>query len=112
MLPKKRRISGDEFKDVLKKGRSFYSENLSMRVLVDDQPTKSGARFSFVVSGKVAKKAHDRNRLRRQGYSVLRGYSPKRPCRGVIMAKKGSLKLEYADLAGEIESLLKKSGLL
>jgi len=67
MLPKTKRLTAKEVREVLKEGRSMRQGNVAARYT-----TYAGAgKAAVVVSSKVAKKAHDRNRLRRAGYQAL-----------------------------------------
>ncbi len=66
MLSKNRRLNAEEVSTVLKKGRVVRAGGVSARY------TKAAdAKASVVVSTKVAKKATQRNRLRRAGYAAL-----------------------------------------
>ena len=67
MLPKARRLTSAEVREVLKSGRSKRAEYLSMKYIA--QPT--ALRASVVVSKAVAKGAVERNRLRRALYHAL-----------------------------------------
>ncbi len=67
MLPKRRRLSAREVKDVMAKGRSLRASLLSAKYISGG----SLLRASAVVSKKVAKKAVERNRLRRALYRAL-----------------------------------------
>ncbi len=66
MLAKQQRVSRTEFMAALAAGRRYHSPLLSLTV-VPGQLVKA----SVVISKKVAKKAHDRNRLRRRMYAVI-----------------------------------------
>jgi ribonuclease P protein component len=66
MLPKRSRLSAQEVKDVLSKGRSARAGAVSARFLPG-----GSSKASIVVSKAVAKKATERNRLRRAGYRAL-----------------------------------------
>lgn len=70
MLPKRRRLSAREVKDVMAVGRSRRAGLLSAKYVVGNAPL----RVSAVVSKKVAKKAVERNRLRRALYRALATY--------------------------------------
>ncbi len=67
MLPKSRRLTSYEVDDVLKYGRSRRGEYLSVKIHILSTPL----RVSVVVSKSVAKKAVERNRLRRAVYQAL-----------------------------------------
>jgi len=69
MLPKTRRIQKALFSKVFSTGRRLNSPHFLVNVSKIDDISPS--RFAFSVSKKVCKKAVDRNRLRRQGYSAV-----------------------------------------
>jgi len=112
MLPKKRRVEKELFPDVLNKARSFYGENMSLRVFLAE-PYKE-TRVSFVVSKKVSNKAVKRNFLKRKGYSAIKDMpiSLNKGFVCVFFFKKSTLSISYTDLKKEISSLLKKSRVL
>ncbi len=71
------------------------------------------SRFSFVVSGKVAKSAVSRNTLRRRGYEAIKELGPKPTgAVGMFFAKSKAADLPYKTLKIEIASLLRESRLL
>ena len=108
MLPQKRKVSTGLFPHILKGGKTTSSEHLSFRFV----PTKAPeSRFSFVVSGKISKKATERNLLKRRGYVIIKNNNTlkKIPIAGVFFAKNGSTKLSYTALKQEINGLLVKS---
>lgn len=70
MLPKRRRLSAREVKEVMQSGRSRRASLLSAKYVPGNNPLRASA----VVSKKVAKKAVERNRLRRALYRALVGY--------------------------------------
>ncbi|OGC88740.1 hypothetical protein A2419_03185 [Candidatus Adlerbacteria bacterium RIFOXYC1_FULL_48_26] len=70
MLPKRRRLSAREVKDVLAAGRSRRASLLSAKYVTGSNVLRASA----VVSKKVAKKAVERNRLRRALYRALTAY--------------------------------------
>lgn len=74
MLPKSRRIERKSFDYILKNGRRFNSPSFVLYLCpIDKIPTTAPSRFSFSVSKKVSRLATNRNKLRRRGYSVIRG---------------------------------------
>lgn len=70
MLPKRRRLSAREVKDVMTTGRPRRASLLSAKYIAGGSPLRASA----VVSKKVAKKAVERNRLRRALYRALAAY--------------------------------------
>ena len=67
MLPKSRRLTSSEVTEVLKRGRSRRGDYLSVKHLALPSPLRTSA----VVAKSVAKKAVERNRLRRGVYRAL-----------------------------------------
>ncbi len=67
MLPKRQRLVASEVREVLKRGRGRRGNCLSMKLISTTTPL----RVSVVVPKLVAKKAVDRNRLRRAIYRAL-----------------------------------------
>lgn len=112
MLPKKRRVTREEFTPIIKKGRTFHSPLLSLRVLEQRQCGETLSTFAFVVSKKVAAKATARNLLRRRGYAILREAHKIVPCHScAFFFKKGAEDAPYAALKKETLSLLKEAQL-
>lgn len=73
MLPKKNRLTAREVRSTLKEGTSVRKRSVSARFV---HTTKAG-KAAIVVSMKVARKATERNRLRRLGYAALPTPLPK-----------------------------------
>lgn len=112
MLPKNRRIQKKLFSDIVLKGRRHNS--LHFLVYITQTYSKSPSKFSFSVSKKVCKSAVDRNRLRKQGYSVISKHInevlPGFIC--FFSFKKGSNNIIFKELETEIGSILNKEGVI
>ncbi len=67
MLPKKRRLSSAEVREVIARGKSVRGAVLSLKYVTN----KGFFRAAVVVPKSVAKRAVDRNRLRRTLYRSL-----------------------------------------
>jgi ribonuclease P protein component len=67
MLPKKRRLSSAEVREVLARGKSVRGSVISLKYVVN----KGIFRAGVVAPKSVAKRAVDRNRLRRALYQAL-----------------------------------------
>lgn len=67
MLPSDRRLRTTEVQEVLARGKAARGVYLSAKIL----PTLHPIRVAAVISKKVAKKAVERNRLRRALYRAL-----------------------------------------
>lgn len=109
MLPKKRKVGTELFPTILKRGKTVSSKYFSFKFAPVSGATES--RFSFVVSGKVSKKATERNLLRRRGYVVLKKNNAlkKIPVAGVFFARSGATKLSYGALEQEVNDLLARA---
>lgn len=107
MLPKKERLSVRDIAS-LEKGRSIFGTYLSIRF--SPAPLK---KFSVSVSKKVAKRAVDRNRIRRRVYAALQSVKEniKKSVFVMIMPKKECRTIPMADIKNELTSVLKKTEL-
>jgi ribonuclease P protein component len=110
MLPKSKRLSTKAFTGIIEKGQSFHGPFLVIRVI----SSETHSSFAVSVPKKVAKLAVDRNKLRRQIYSIISAIDSKIVKQGkvVIVAKTGTNKLPYEELTGEIHRIFVKAGLL
>jgi ribonuclease P protein component len=105
-----------EIQTLMKKGRSFYSPVLMVKVMANELPQ---SRFSVVVSNKVSKKATQRNLIKRRLREIVRALLPKLETGAdvVILASPKMISssgkvLGYQDMAQEIEAVFKKARLL
>ncbi len=71
MLNRSARLRRVEFDECFKRGRRHHSPHLTVMVL-----PQGVFKAAVVVSKKVAKKAHDRNRIRRRLYAQLAANQP------------------------------------
>lgn len=65
MFPRKHRVTKTVFQDVLTTGKLAHGEFVYSRYLPESRIFDGTVRFSTVIPRKVARKAHDRNRLKR-----------------------------------------------
>lgn len=72
MLPKKNRADRKMIEKVFKEGKSLSLVNLSFKFVVS--PLSNTPKISIIVPKTVAKKAVDRNSLRRKGYLALKNF--------------------------------------
>ena len=110
MLPKSQKISRSLFKNTFNKKKNIASTFFSLGFCKESK--LAPARFSFVVSKKIASRAVKRNVLKRRGYSFLQKNKKNiNPSFVVIFfLKKGVEKLSMAEFHKEIFLLLKKAG--
>jgi ribonuclease P protein component len=71
MLSRRKRLRAQEVTAILAKGRSARASYLSMKCL----PSQTSFRAVVMVPKSLARKAHDRNRLRRAVYRALANMS-------------------------------------
>jgi len=102
MLPKRKRVTKEIFQDIIKTGRTLSSPLFVFRYIPNSTP-----RYAFVAPKSVAKQAIIRNKLRRQGYNILRKYKLK-PYLGAFFYKKGSQNATIDDINKDINSILNK----
>jgi len=107
MLAKNRRIGKEFFSVRFPDSRRFNSPHLTLTV-VKNENEKEPTRFSFSVSKKVRKLAVDRNRLRRQGYSIVGEHLAEIPDGFLFFFsfKKAAYPVSSAELEKEICGLL------
>ena len=112
MLPKKRRISRKEFPDIISKGKRYNSAHLLLHVIqLNSNGANLPSKFSFSISKKVSKKAVQRNKNRRRGYSIV-GNAIEKIKPGFLFFftfKKGSGLVSFNVLEKEITELLSSS---
>lgn len=108
MLARKNRINKKLFTEIIKVGKSFYSDNFSLKTR--SMPADYSA-FAFVVSSKVSKKAVERNKLKRRARHIVRKMMPeiKKGLAVIIFSKPGSGKLKFPELEEEIKTIFKKA---
>ena len=130
MLPRPARLKRNrDFKAVYAQRRSYSIGPLVLYVRfrrdrpggvdVDRAPVDDGrpaCRIGFVISKKVAKRAHDRNRLKRRLREICRHQVLPRLRKNVvvdmmIVSRPGATELEFARLAADVETLGRKAGL-
>lgn len=122
MLSKKNRTDKKTVDNIFKKGTFVGSANLVLKYIKENNGEIP--QISFIAPKGVAKKAVDRNKLRRRGYAVISKYIQYFPVgfSGAFVFGKNSLilfggrkKTNYdpiLDLEKEIKFILKKINLL
>jgi len=103
MLPKKERLSREEFNRFFSVGKRFSAP--SLQVVYVSNPTFHA---SVVVPKKVAKRAVVRNKIRRRIYDIVRRHKSVLENRGVFIffTKTGIERKSYAQLKEDVESVL------
>ncbi len=104
MFPKKKRVTKKLFDEIIKKGSTFSGYFFNFRYINN----KDLPRYAFVVPKKISKKAVERNKLKRRGYSIIREY-PILNSMGVFFYKKNGVKASFLDIKNDIVSILKKT---
>ena len=105
MLPKKKRAEKKAVEKIFKHGKFITSPSLTFKFVLSQATTP---RLSFIVPKKVAKKAVERNLLRRRGYIALEKYFNKFPAGllGVFLFRKNEKLIQ--NLENEIQIILNK----
>ncbi|MBM2817511.1 MAG: ribonuclease protein component, ribonuclease protein component [Parcubacteria group bacterium] len=111
MLNKKNKANKSLFKAIIKKGSSYFSQNISLKIIKTDD---AGHKFGVAVSKKELKTAVKRNLLKRRTSSILQKIEPKISAgfSCVVFLKKGALDIPYQKLQDEMVFLLKKANRL
>lgn len=112
MLPRSQRISAEQFKAVMEKGRVNHSSIFLLRSLTDK--SFDHARVGAAVPVKIAKKAVVRNKTRRRMYAAIRAIYDRlrNDVNAVVFAKQAAIEAEKALLEKEMEQIFVKAGLL
>ncbi|MFA6295639.1 MAG: ribonuclease P protein component [Candidatus Paceibacterota bacterium] len=110
MLPRSKRLSVEQFNAVIEKGRVFNSTLFLMRIL----RVESSMRIASVVPQKIAKKATDRNKLRRKMYEVITPLLKNvvGEFHAIVLAKSTAIKAEFTDLTTDMRAIFVKAGIL
>jgi ribonuclease P protein component len=115
MLPRSSRLKRSrDFQSVYKRRQSWASPHLAFYVRFRMPREDSVSRLGFVISKKIAKRAHDRNRLKRRLREICRiEVLPRveRPFDGLFVARTASTDVCYADLSLEVADLIRQAGI-
>lgn len=92
-LPKSNRLSLRTSKDLFLDGKKFYSIYFTVIRSTVHDPKTANPGFAVIVSKKTARKAHDRNKIRRLTSAVIYELLNKFPAGNYIVFPKGSVLL-------------------
>jgi ribonuclease P protein component len=102
MLPKKKRVTKEQFLTIMKQGGTLSVPLFMFRYIPQKTP-----QYAFVAPKTIAKSAVDRNRMRRQGYNALIGQTLK-PCVGIFFYKKEAQKASPKDIKDNVAMVFSK----
>jgi ribonuclease P protein component len=108
MLPKSSRLNHSSFAEVFQKGKSQRGRYVRLQILA----RLGQAQSAVVVPKSVARKAVDRNRLRRRGYAALERISLPPNYAFILFMTSASKNISVADLVLDITATLHNAGLL
>jgi ribonuclease P protein component len=110
MLPKKNRLKKKEVEAVLKKGKTYRSIFLFLKLTRNNLPI---SRFSVIVPVSLSKKTTKRNKIKRQIRESLRKKLPKISpgIDGILMALPGAIERDYREIEKEVDKLIEISSL-
>jgi len=111
MLPKQNRLPGYKIPQLLNSQKNFHSPLFGLKVISTDQ---TPPQIGFIVSSKIAKKAVDRNRMKRLLRQAIYSYLPRlKPNHNFLLLAKHPIKNKtLAQIKPSLFNLLKQSKLL
>ena len=116
MLPRASRLKRSrDFQAVYKRRASWASPSLVLYVRFRTLRESQSVRLGFVISKKIAKRAHDRNRLKRRLREISRHFllpAAARPYDALVVARTAAPDADFAQLMAELTSLAKQGGLV
>lgn len=114
MLPRKYRISNKDFIRAKEKGRKVFGPLFGLLIVQGKEESGDKAKFGFIVSKKIDKRAVIRNKIKRRLDQALLSYLPKiKPgAKVVFLAKKILVDKNFFEVQEEIGRMLRKAKLL
>ena len=107
MFLNNKKVTKKLFDQIMREGVCFYGTFFTFRVIIN----KNNPKYAIVAPKSVAKTAVDRNKLKRVGYSALRGFGIKNS-QGILFYKKNNLKIPFVEIKKDINFLLNKAKLI
>ncbi len=108
MIKKENRLNKvKDIKNVLKNGKSFYSDLVGIKILKNSLDIN---RFCIIISAKVSKKSVDRNKTKRQIKFIILESEPflKKGFDCLIIIKKDLSLMKFSEIKNLLEYLFKK----
>jgi len=114
MLPSQNRLDKKTIVKILKQGRGFFSDNMTLKTLSSNEKEN---RFAFIIQSGTAKKAVERNKIKRRARNIVKDLLPaiknkKTGLDSVLFFKKSVKGKKFREMSEEISALLKKAGIL
>ena len=116
MLPRGSRLKRSrDFQAVYKRRSSWASSHLVLYVRFRTPREGEDSRLGFVISKKIAKRAHDRNRLKRRLREISRLFLlplSSRPYDALLVVRASAADASFSALNLEVTGLARQAGLL